>query len=106
MRKAWARGARHGRSSDRKPTFKNYPFAIPIAIGSMLAPTPSALSLRLQGFRSAADEPAQHRVDYSAQRSPLPSAIHIAVAAEPCDLQGADGLRSFSAVNAQAPLSC
>src|SRR5229473_2350561 len=70
----------------------------------MLAPTPSALSLRLQGFRSAADKPAQQRVDSAAQRGAMASAIHIAVAAEPCDVQRGDGLRSFSARNDKDPL--
>src|SRR5229473_3644373 len=70
----------------------------------MLAPTPSALSLSMQGFRSAADEPAQQRVDSAAQRSPMASAIHIAVAAESCDVQRGDGLRSLSASNDKDPL--
>src|SRR5229473_8121626 len=70
----------------------------------MLAPTPSALSLRLQGFRSAADKPAQQRVDSAAQRGAMASAIHIAVAAEPYDVQRGDGLRSFSARNDKDPL--
>jgi hypothetical protein len=34
----------------------------------MFVPTPSALSLRLQGFRSTADEPAEQRVDSAARR--------------------------------------
>src|SRR5260370_21207065 len=70
----------------------------------MLAPTPSALSLCLQGFRSAADEPAQERVDPAAESCAKASAICAAITAESCDVQRGDGLRSFSASNDKDPL--
>jgi hypothetical protein len=74
----------------------------------MLAPTPSAtpsaLSLRMQGFRSAADESAQERVDPAAESCAKASAICAAITAESCDVQRGYALGSFSASNDKDPL--
>jgi hypothetical protein len=70
----------------------------------MLAPTPSALSLRMQGLRSAADEAAQERIDPAAQSGAKAGAIKITVAAEFRNVQCGDGLRSLTASNDKDPL--
>ncbi len=70
----------------------------------MLAPTPSALSLRMQGLRSTADKPAQQRIDPAAQSCPQASAIRITVATESCNVQRSHRFGSFATCDAKNPL--
>src|SRR5258708_18011918 len=75
-----------------------------ISIGSMLAPTPSALSPRMRGLRSAADKPAQERIDPTAKSCPETSAIRITVAAKSGNVQRSHRFGSFSTCNDKDPL--
>src|SRR5260370_19078693 len=75
-----------------------------LRLRSRLAPTPSALSLRMQGLRSTADKPAQQRIDPAAQSCHQASAIRITVATESCNVQRSHRFGCFAAGNARDAL--